>query len=54
MAEVHCYSVDSKGYYSDLHQFNFLATLDLNAPLEKSLAESADPVSVVSVTNTVI
>ena len=48
MAEVHCYSLDSSGYYSQLHEFDFRATLDLNAPLESSLAKNTNPVRVLS------
>ena len=45
LAEVHCYSVDSEGYYSQVKEFDFLADLDLNAPLSSSLANSSHPVS---------
>ena len=45
LAEVQCYSVDSRGYYSELKEFNFLAELDVSSPLGQSLADSAHPVS---------
>ena len=45
LAEVQCYSVDSRGYYSELNEFDFIAELDLYAPLGRSLANSAHPVS---------
>ena len=40
-----CYLVDARGYYSELKEFNFLADLDLDAPLDQSLADNAHPVS---------
>ena len=46
VAEVQCYSVDSRGYYSELQEFNFTAPLDLESPLKKWIKENADPVSV--------
>ena len=46
VAEVQCYSVDSRGYYSELQDFDFVAPLDLEAPLRESIAENADPVCV--------
>ena len=45
VAEVQCYSVDSKGYYCELQEFNFTAPLDLKSSLKKWIAENADPVS---------
>ena len=46
VADVQCYSVDRKGYYSELQEFNFTAPLDLDSPLKKWIADNADPVSV--------
>ena len=46
--EVLCYLVDARDYYSELKEFNFLADLDLDAPLDQSLADNAHPVSNIS------
>jgi hypothetical protein len=43
VADVQCYSVDRKGYYSELQEFNFTAPLDLESPLKKWIADNADP-----------
>ena len=43
--EVLCYLVDARGYYSELKEFNFLADLDLDAPLDQSIADNAHLVS---------
>jgi hypothetical protein len=53
LAEVQCYSVDTRGYYSQLREFNFLAELDLRAPLRKSIAESAHPVGILAIATAV-